>query len=940
VSVSTFLNEIASKWQKAWEENKLYEVDAKEGKPKKFITVAFPYTNSPLHIGHGRTYITGDIYARYLRMKGYNVLFPFAFQYTGTPILSIAEAVRRKDEDIISTFVKIYGIPESEVEKFSDPQYLAEYFTRDMERTAKTLGLSVDWRRKFTTVDPYFEKFVQWQYKKLMEMGFLKKEKSAVAYCPNDQFPVGMHDTRGDIEPEIIDVDVIYFPSEEGLFFPAATSRPETVFGAIALLISPNTEYVISVDKKRGKKVVLSRYAYEKLKYQIELEVERSVKSDEFLTFRVKNPLTNKDMKIIKSKYVEPKQGTGIVMAVPAHEPIHYLALTELGESFEIIPVIYTDDYGDIPASEVLALAQTTNPQELKDYIDTLYRTEYHKGVIREDILDYVPSFLKDVVKERVVNKSVREARKAVVEILKNLDSHFTIYEITNGPIYCRCGAEIVVKLVDEQWFVNYSNSIWKASTLKALEKIKFVPEDTRREMEKVVFNMQPRAFTRSRGLGVRLPWDDKEIIDSLSDSTIYTAFYTISHKIRNLDLNKLDDKFWDYVMLGRGSQPELGAEVNDIRKEFTYWYPVDSRHSGRDLIQNHLAYYIYHHVAIFGENLLPKQIVTNGFIRVGGKKMSKSFGNIYPLSKAISEYGVDTVRLALTSTSSIGDDIEFNASIAKSIADQLKHIHDYIAALLKAPSTQEFRKPDLWLSSIVSDFVKKVDEYVDKLDLRSAYIIVYYTMYETVKDYVELTNGIVNRDILVSVLSAWIRMMAPFTPHIAEELWHYFNDSFVVTQKFPEPSDLKYEGSSLLEIEYLRLLVDKINQLSASMNKEPEKLVIYVNSDQELKKILRRAIRAIQERKTLRDFISEVGEDSVSKKLYEVASELPYLVRELYLQNDLDEEKVLVSNLKFIMNKLNLTEIVIYDAKDQLSPDIKGKKELALPLSPGIVII
>ncbi|BCU70282.1 leucine--tRNA ligase [Stygiolobus caldivivus] len=940
MSVSSFLNEIASKWQKTWEENKVYEADPKEGRPKRLITVAFPYTNSPLHIGHGRTYITGDIYARYLRMKGYNVLFPFAFQYTGTPILSIAEAVKKKDEDIVSTFVKVYGIPEEEVEKFSDPQYLAEYFMKDMENTAKTLGLSVDWRRKFTTVDPYFEKFVQWQYKRLMELGFLKKEKSAVPYCPNDQFPVGMHDTRGDIEPEVIDVDVIYFASDSGLFFPAATSRLETVFGAVALLINPSSEYLIVNDKKSGKRLVLSRYAYQKLKYQMDLEEEKSITVDELVNYKVKNPLTNKDMKVVKSKYVEPKQGTGIVMAVPAHEPIHYLALTELGESFEIIPVISSDEYGDIPASEVLAIAQTTNAQELKDYIDALYRIEYHKGVIREDVLDHVPSFIRDTIKERVVNKSVREARKALIDILKNLDAHFTIYEISNGPVYCRCGAEIVVKVINEQWFINYSNSIWKASTLKALDKIKFVPDDAKREMEKVVFNLQPRAFTRSRGLGVRLPWDSKEIIDSLSDSTIYTAFYTIAHKVKKIDLNKVDDKFWDYVMLGRGEQNDLPVEVAELRKEFLYWYPVDSRHSGRDLIQNHLAYYIYHHVAVFGENMLPKQIVTNGFIRVGGKKMSKSFGNIYPLARAINEYGVDTVRLALTSTSSIGDDIEFNSSIAKSIGDQLKHIHDYIIMLLKAPSTQEIRKADLWLSSIVSNYVKKIDEAMEKLDFRSAYVNVFYTMYEVIKDYVELTNSVINKDVVGSVLSVWIRMMAPFTPHIAEEIWHYFNDSFVVTQKFPEPTELKVDGGALLEIEYLRLFVDKINELSANMSKEPEKLIVYVNSDPELKKVLRKAIRAIEERQTLKDFMLDVGDDATAKRLYEVASELPSLVRELYTHNDLDEEKVLVSNLRFIMNKLNLTEIVIYDAKDTLSPDIKGKKSLALPLSPGIVLI
>jgi leucyl-tRNA synthetase len=941
VSIASFLNDIATKWQTVWEENKVYEANPSE-KPKKFITVAFPYTNSPLHIGHGRTYITADIYARYLRMKGYNVLLPFAFQFTGTPILSIADAIKRGDEDIISTFINIYGISKEEVEKFTDPSYLAEYFKNDMKNTAKTLGLSVDWRREFTTIDPAFEKFIQWQYKRLYELGYLKVERAPVAYCPVDQFPVGMHDTKGDIEPEIEDIDVIYFDSGD-LIFPAATPRPETVFGAIALLVNPSSEYIVVKDE-RGKRLVLSLPAYNKLKYQLKLTEETKINVGELLKYKVRNPVTGKEMRVLPSKYVEPKQGTGVVMAVPSHEPLHYLSLTELKESFELIPVIRTDEYGELPGPEVVSLAQTKNPQELKDYIDTLYRIEYHKGVIREDVVDLVPDFIKQFVKEKIAGKSVMEARKGVIELLENLGSHSTIYEISNSPVYCRCGAEVVVKIIDSQWFINYSNPIWKSSTLKALEKINFIPPDAKKEMEKIVFNLQPRAFTRSRGLGVRLPWDDKEIIDSLSDSTIYTAFYTISHKIK---FPIISDKLLDYVFLGRGNPEEISKElglsreqVEDLRKEFTYWYPVDSRHSGRDLIQNHLPYYVYHHIAIFGEALIPKQIVVNGFIRVGGKKMSKSFGNIYPLNKAIREYGVDTVRLALTSTASISDDIEFNPTIAKSIAEQLKHIHDYVNGLLSVNGVNEVRVEDLWLSSIMARYVKIVDEALEKFDLRTAYITTYYTIYETLKDYMELTNGKPNNEIIRQVLNVWIRLMAPFTPHLAEELWHKLNNSLVVQQQFPKSDELKGDDRSLISIEYLRLLVSYINDISNLTSKEPEKVIIYVNQDEEIKKMLKEAINAIKNRVTLRDFIMKIGNENLGKRLYELAMSLPDLIKELYVNTDFDEKDVIIDHIQFLMNKLNVTEIAVYDYNDPSVPDIKGKKTVSLPLSPGIALL
>ncbi|AAY79789.1 leucine--tRNA ligase [Sulfolobus acidocaldarius] len=939
-----FLNEIASKWQKVWDSERVYEADVDRTKEKKFITVAFPYTNSPLHIGHGRTYITADIYARYLRMKGYNVLFPFAFQFTGTPILSIADAVKRGDEEIISTFTNVYQIPIGVISKFSDPSYLSAYFKEDMRNTALTLGLSIDRRREFTTIDPAFERFVQWQYKRLQEIGYIKKEKAPVAYCPVDEFPVGMHDTRGDIEPEIIDLDVIYFQGEK-LLFLTATSRPETIFGAVAILINPDSDYSIVVDNKNGKRLVMSTEAFKKLSFQMSLTEEERKKGGELIGLNVTNPVTLKKLTVLPSKYVESKQGTGVVMAVPAHEPLHYLALSELKESFEIVPVIKSEDYGDFPAMEVLETAQTTSAQELKDYIDTLYRIEFHKGSIRDEVVDLVPDYMKQFVGERIAGKSVREARSSVVELLRNLGVHGNIYEIINGPVYCRCGAEVVVKVFDDQWFIDYSNSTWKSSVLKSLDKIEILPQDAKREISKIIFNMKPRPFTRSRGLGVRLPWDDRQIIDSLSDSTIYTVFYIVANKVKSYPTSILNERFWDYVVLGRGDSSQLSRELGipkeqleELRMEVEYWYPVDSRHSGRDLVQNHIPYYLYHHVGVLGEDKVPKRIVLNGFIRVGGKKMSKSFGNVYPLNKAIREYGVDTVRLALTSTSSLSDDIEFSPNIAKSIGEQLKHIHDFIENLIKLQSVNEIRKVDLWISSLISEYIDLIDNCLSNLDLRTAYKTIYYDIYEDLKDYLELGNGKINSDIIKNVISVWIRLMAPFTPHLAEELWHKLDNSLVVRQRFPSKGELQYDKRALLEIEYLRYTIDLINSMKSKMSKEPETVIIYVNEDNTQRDLIRKAIESLKERKSLPDFEKEVGDREMARLAYEIAGDLPDKIKNL-AEIGINESEILTSNAQFLLNKLDVKEIYIYNSKDPSTPDIKGKKSIALPYKPGIIL-
>ncbi|MGI0000991.1 MAG: class I tRNA ligase family protein, partial [Nitrososphaeraceae archaeon] len=105
--------ELEAKWKSRWNKEHLFEADYDNTNKKKyFITVAFPYPNSPQHIGHGRTYSLADAHARYMRMKGYNVLFPMGFHYTGTPILAMSKRVIAEDQDLIETFKNLYNVPE------------------------------------------------------------------------------------------------------------------------------------------------------------------------------------------------------------------------------------------------------------------------------------------------------------------------------------------------------------------------------------------------------------------------------------------------------------------------------------------------------------------------------------------------------------------------------------------------------------------------------------------------------------------------------------------------------------------------------------------------------------------------------------------------------------------------------------------------------------
>ena len=151
--VAKWLIDLAKKWSRKWEEERVFEADADKSKPKFFITAAFMYPNGPCHMGHARTYLIPDILARFKRLEGYNVLFPMGFHYTGTPIIAMSEAILRKDPKLIKLFSEIYEVPSEDIEKMKDPLYLARYFHKVSKDVMKLFGLSIDWRREFTTID-------------------------------------------------------------------------------------------------------------------------------------------------------------------------------------------------------------------------------------------------------------------------------------------------------------------------------------------------------------------------------------------------------------------------------------------------------------------------------------------------------------------------------------------------------------------------------------------------------------------------------------------------------------------------------------------------------------------------------------------------------------------------------------------------------------------
>jgi leucyl-tRNA synthetase len=394
--------QIEEKWRVKWEQAHLFEADPILGKAKALVTFPYPYMNGPLHVGHTFTASRVDAYARFKRMQGYNVLWPWAWHWTGQPLLGASQRVAKGDQEYIRVLRETDGVPEEELKKFVDPLYMAQYYTNEGRLAVKRIGFSVDWRREFTTVMPTYQKFIEWQYANLKEKGYVTRGTHPVVWCPKDKSPTGDHDRQvGEgVTPE--EYILIKYVLDEKTFLSAATFRPETIYGVTNMWINPDAEYVEA--KVNKENWIISRAASEKLKEQGKIiEVSRVFKGRELIGKTFENPVTKAKFPILPGWFVDANQATGVVYSVPAHAPYDWLALKDLQENPETlkqfgldaeivkkikpISLIKVEGFGDYPAVELVALMGVRDQHDPKadEATKTLYKKEFHNGILKEN---------------------------------------------------------------------------------------------------------------------------------------------------------------------------------------------------------------------------------------------------------------------------------------------------------------------------------------------------------------------------------------------------------------------------------------------------------------------------------------------------------------------------------------------------------------------------
>src|SRR3989338_6956527 len=198
---------LEKKWLTKWHTDKVFEA-APDKRPKFFVNFPYPYMNSLMHIGHFYTIMRVEALARYKRMQGFNVLFPQGWHCTGSPIENAAQRIRENEPKQIE-LMKQLGLNDSQIKEFADPKKWVEYFPKEAEKDLRSLGLSIDWRRSFitTSLNPYYDKFIRWQFNKLKEKELVVKGSHPVVWDPKSNLPVGDHDRikeEGEVPQEFI----------------------------------------------------------------------------------------------------------------------------------------------------------------------------------------------------------------------------------------------------------------------------------------------------------------------------------------------------------------------------------------------------------------------------------------------------------------------------------------------------------------------------------------------------------------------------------------------------------------------------------------------------------------------------------------------------------------------------------------------------------------
>jgi leucyl-tRNA synthetase len=399
-----------------------------------------------------------------------------------------------------------------------------------------------------------------------------------------------------------------------------------------------------------------------------------------------------RNIPILPADFVDVDNATGVVYSVPGHAPYDYIALRDLWQDptelqaygisaddvrgIDVVMMIEIEGGSEFLTKDVvekLGVSSQKDKEKLEEATQEVYKAEFYEGVMMDNCGQFS-------------GRQVSGVKDDIIKWLKSENRGDVFYEPDERPVVCKCGTDVQVAVLAGQWFLDYEGPGWKDKAWDALNTMGIVPENFRIMFESTFNWLAQRPCARRRGIGTPLPFDPEWIIEALSDSTIYMAFYTIAHIINQNKLKpeQLTLSFFDYVFLGKGKDEKVAREtevssdlLNLMRNEFLYWYPNDQRHTAPSHISNHLSFAIFHHAAIFPKKHWIQCISLNEHMNMEGGKMSKSKGNTLPLGEMPKKYGADVFRTYAVSAAELGSIMDWRERDVPAVRNRIRQFSE-----------------------------------------------------------------------------------------------------------------------------------------------------------------------------------------------------------------------------------------------------------------------
>ena len=760
------INKISKKWQEKWEKAKIFEVK-EDSKNKYFVLEMFPYpSGSGLHIGHTFVYTVGDIFARFKRMQGFNVLHPMGYDSLGLPAENAA--IQAKEH----------------------PKDYTEKSTKNFIKQQKELGLSYDWSRILKTSDPTYYKWNQFIFLKFFEKGLVYRKKAPVNWCSecktvlaNEQVHSGKcwRHEKVDVElkqlkqwfiktteysDELLDnIDDLEWPHRIKSMqkhwigksygteidfeinkekWPIFTTRPDTIFGVTFMVVSAQHPKLDSLVTKKQKPEV-DKFL-KKLKSVSEKELETLEKEGVFTGSYAINPLNGEKIPVYAGNFVLAEYGSGMVMAVPAHDQRDF----EFAKKYKIpIKIVVCPNY---PKKECPILKEAyRGPGHLIESGD-------FTGMESEDAIS---SITKQLEKKKLGKKTTQyKFRDWLVSRQRYWGTPIPI-------IHCKSCGEVPVEEKDLP--------------------IK-LPQD-------VKFGKGNPLLTNEKFVNVKCPKCKK---DAKRETDTMDTFF---------------DSSWYFL---RFCDPNNSKEMFNSKK-INYWLPVDQYIGGAEHACMHLIYARFFTKALRDlgyvkiDEPFPKLFNQGMVLGEDGEKMSKSKGNVVDPRDICNKYSADALRFFLVSLASPDKDRNWSEK-------GIEGSHRFINKIIEYVTNAKIKKSSERNQHKINKAIKLVKEDYENFK--------YHTATMKIRG---LLDGL-EPEISKVDLESFIKIIAPICPHLAEELWSNLkNKSFVSVESWPKCDEKKINEQFDKEEEFTDKTVSDILNILNLIDKKVEKVYLYV---------------------------------------------------------------------------------------------------------------